>query len=447
MGLLVLKKERNIIKDSEIIKDYPRLREFIEDSPNMTDKDLPTLSKEIQLFFKDIYPKVINEAKSEWEVEKGSVDYVEGNKFSCELCGKRPINNICIIENRFTKKRLRIGTDCADGMDNDINLKELLAEKKRIKNIEKINSIFPGIERKIDNWNNIVESQGLYIKKDIKSKYFEYGVRAKEILSIFCKDNTSNKTRKKLIDEMKTLLENSNVERLRIEEYVNSIKDSPFAPKKTLLQSMTESNRKRAIEMLEKDGLIKKGTLWRIRDINYSNNLIELINPKLKIINCVIDSTNTYKGIIGYVIIYNNKKRYKLFCSYSEFCLNFYQLITGEENNDVLSSEAIFDRSKIVDIECLVDASYELLNVIKDSNLRIYETKYTDYSYNELIIKDENLKLYYILKNINDFVNSFKIQLLIGEKDYKNELLDYISQNKGKPYSKEDIDYFLENRR
>lgn len=445
MGLLVLKKEKNILKDSEIIKDYPLLRDFIDDTPNVTDKDLQSLSEEMQLFFKNIYPKVINEARSEWEVEKGSVDYVEGNKFSCELCGKRPINNICIIENRFTKKRLKIGTDCADGMDKDINLKELLAEKKRIKNIEKINYIFPGIERKIDHWNDIVDNQDLYMKRDIKSTYVNYGVRAKEILSIFCRDNTSNKKRKELIEEMKILIEMSNFEILKIEDYVQRIKDSPFAPKKILLKSMTEANRRIAIEMIEEDELIKKGTLWRIRDIVYSNGLIELINPQLKIVNCVIDSSNTYRGIIGYVIIYNNVKKYKLFCSYSEFCLNFYQLITGEENSDVLSSEAIFDRSEIIDEKCLVDASYDLFNVIKGNNLKIYETKYTDYSYNDLVIKNENSNLYYLVK-MKEFVNSFKKQLLTGKMNCKNEVLDYILQNMGKSYVKEDIDYFLENR-
>lgn len=70
MGLLVLKKEINLLKDSEIIKDYPLLKDFIENTPNMTDKDLPNLNEDIQLFFRDIYPKVINEARSEWEVEK-----------------------------------------------------------------------------------------------------------------------------------------------------------------------------------------------------------------------------------------------------------------------------------------------------------------------------------------------------------------------------------------
>ncbi len=45
------------------------------------------------------------------------------------------------------------------------------------------------------------------------------------------------------------------------------------------------------------------------------------------------------------------------------------------------------------------------------------------------------------------FVNSYKVQLLTGKKNYKNELIDYISQNMDKPYSKEDIDFLLENRK
>jgi len=70
MGLLVLKKEINLLKDSEIIKDYPLLKDFIENTPNMTDKDLPNLNEDIQLFFRDIYPKVINEQEANGKLKK-----------------------------------------------------------------------------------------------------------------------------------------------------------------------------------------------------------------------------------------------------------------------------------------------------------------------------------------------------------------------------------------
>lgn len=47
--------------------------------------------------------------------------------------------------------------------------------------------------------------------------------------------------------------------------------------------------------------------------------------------------------------------------------------------------------------------------------------------------------MYYIFKDMKAFVNSYKVQLLTGKKNYKNELIDYISQNMDKPYSKESM--------
>ena len=62
------------------------------------------------------------------------------------------------------------------------------------------------------------------------------------------------------------------------------------------------------------------------------------------------------------------------------------------------------------------------------------------------LINNKDLKLYYIL-DLKNFVNLFKIHLLTEKKNYEKELLNYISHNMGKPYTKEDIDYFLENRK
>jgi len=44
-------------------------------------------------------------------------------------------------------------------------------------------------------------------------------------------------------------------------------------------------------------------------------------------------------------------------------------------------------------------------------------------------------------------VNSFKIQLLRGKKNFEIEVIDYILHNRGKSYVKEDIDFILEGRK
>ena len=89
------KREINLLKGSKIIKDYQLLQKFINNTPNLEKDKLVTLYQELQIFFKDIYPKVINEATKEWVVDKSSVYYEEGDNVSCELCGHRPIKNIC----------------------------------------------------------------------------------------------------------------------------------------------------------------------------------------------------------------------------------------------------------------------------------------------------------------------------------------------------------------
>jgi hypothetical protein len=444
LALIVTKKERNLLVGSKIIKDYPVLQDFIDNTPDLTSDKLNTLSYEAQLFFNNIYNKVLDEASREWVIDKSGIEYVEGNKMSCELCGHRPINNICVIENSYTKKRLKIGTECAEyfGISRELDLRKLSKEAKRIKLLESLNLMFPNIENIINDWESIINNQDIIIKNDVKEEYLRIGNKAKILFNRYCDDKTKNVERNNITIELKILFEKGKNEKTQIEKYVNDFKNNPFAPKKILIRDISEQYKRTAINMIEEDGLIKARTLWRINNIDFAHSLIDIINCNLRKINCKVESIHNYEGKLGYFIVYEKMKKYKLFYTYKEFCSNFYSIITGEDSDIIIDLNLLIKYGELIDELSLERAIYYIFEIIKHSNYCIYAT---DYIYNEVIIKNKVLNMFYILK-MKSFVNSFKKELIKGNKKFGNKVLILISKNLSKEYTKSDIDYFLSNR-
>ena len=52
----MLAKEINLLLNSNIIKDYPKLQKFINETPRLDDKNLDILDEETIQFFKNIFP-------------------------------------------------------------------------------------------------------------------------------------------------------------------------------------------------------------------------------------------------------------------------------------------------------------------------------------------------------------------------------------------------------
>lgn len=441
--LIATQKEINLLLGSRIIEDYPVLKHFIKNTPNLTKDKLYTLSQKEQLFFNDIYPKVRNEVINEWVVDKGSVDYVEENNVSCELCGHRPIKNICVIENAFTKKRLKVGTECVKyfGIGKDLDLNKLSKEVKRIRLLENLNSTFPGISSIIDNWWNLIDRQDMIIKYEIKKNYIKLGDKINELYNEYCDDKTNNANRINIINEIDLLLKDAIIEKENIEKYVNQTKDNLLAPKKIYFRDISAQYKNNAIKMVEEDGLIMSRTLWRINNLDFSNSLIESINSELNKINFNIENTAVLNGKIGYFIIYKNLKKFKLFCTYNDFCSNCYSIITGEDRGNKVDFDLLINISEIADEKSLERAVYAIFNMIKGSYFSVY---YTDYDYNEIIVNNNNL--YYKL-DMKKFINSFKKEILIGSNEFGEKVLGWISENLSKAQAKSDVDYFIQNRK
>lgn len=127
--LLVTRRSRTLLLNSETIKDYNEAYTFIRENSNLKDDELNLQTEYIQNFFNNLYDKILKQAVEEWTPDSDEPVYIldDDNKIPCQLCNI-PIKNVCNISNKINNKKLTIGTECLKhfGMDMDISVEELL---------------------------------------------------------------------------------------------------------------------------------------------------------------------------------------------------------------------------------------------------------------------------------------------------------------------------------
>lgn len=442
MAKLVDKKEKNLLIGSKIINDYPNLKKFIQETPNLEDKDLGGSDKELKQFFENVYRKVLNEVVKEWVVKEGSIGYFEGNTMSCELCGNRPINNICTIENKFTGNELKIGTECVKrfGINSDVDINKLLEESKGIKRFEHLDKIFPSIEKTVSRWESFVNNQPILVKKEVKRKYIDEGIRARAIIESYTNPKTTVKECDKLINEMGQVLKRKENEEQRITDYVEKNKSTFLIPDKAMVNRLRTTNQQETIDMIEEDGIIRHKTLHRIKDDKFAESLIDRFNEGFKDFGFIIENLASKKAL-GYQLAYNKKRNIKLFCTYEDLCLTYYNLITDDEGDEVSLAEMI-RMSSIFDEKSVENALYELFSFVEIKGVKLH---YIDYEYKEIAVHNKGEDKYYVL-GLDRLIERFTQHLFIKQKDVGNELYNYAVKLSKNPMTKKDIDYLKKQR-
>lgn len=434
MSLLLLQKERMVLKDSKILKEHKILQEFLKKTPNLKKRQLSELPKEQVNFMKYILPKVLREAHKEWVVDKSSIEYTMENHMKCELCGHRPIKKVCIIENKFTKTRLRIGTECVTnfGDQKDIDIDYLIEESKKIQFLDMINRAYPGIERIIADWDYFINKQEILVKNELTKDYWKYGEDAKNLLEEYTNTKTLINRRKKILKEIGIILEKKDKEMEKIEKYVSLNKSNLLIPKRDLVNKIQISGQWKTLDMLREDGIIRHRTLYRINDEEFSKSLVKKINNEMKNIKCKVTSVIKDKKV-AYIYNYQGKSLIKLLCSHEDFFFSFYNFITGDEG-DNLNLKDLINMSKVYSEESIENFLYDLFSIVEKDGFRLGEI-YNQY--NDFYLYDKSNKKYYKF-NLTHILEKFKLDLFLGDKNIRQKLLDEIKDSSNKIISVED---------
>lgn len=443
--LVISLRDENLLRDSRVIDEHKRIKKFIDRDPRARFRDL---SKKDNNYFKNIYQKVLNTAAEEWVLLKNEFQYSKNMDFKCELCGQ-PIKFIFKIRNRFTKKELRIGSECAKyfGIGRKQDFSDLESKSRRIILLEKLNEYFPDIERIIDNWDSHVYDTK-YILSDVEIRnYLDFGKKIKKLYEKYLNLSTSQSERDDIECELEDLFYDAEKEQKSISYLLSSFNNDIFAPRKEYLLGVDENNREEILKVFEDVQKVNRYVAWRINNIKLTEGILRLVRKDLEKFGFSNIKTITYNGRVGILLRYSKIRQIEFYCPHKVVAEAFCDEIFKDDSTFYSEEIDILSELKhgliIIDYDMMALATEKIFEACS-SKYRLYRFNNLDYSFDEIYVRNTKSNDYCLIK-LSSFVKQFTSGLLFENLEFR-DIDNYIIRN-GKTMKKDDIDYFINSRR
>lgn len=313
--------------------------------------------------------------------------------------------------------------------------------------LRKLLNEIPDIEEKIKYWNRIileskiilepVAADYIYMGKEIKRNYEEFLNYEYEIYEL-----------DKMIAKMKNILELSNIEIVKIENYIKQYQDD----KRYAIESKKYMEEE-GLGWLLVDGYITERTLYKSRNPHYIKELLTQCSDFFILNNICVTGIIQKKELIR--LYFKQEPEIKLYCSYPTFFRKFgYEILNGE----ILRIQQIYEIIKIGKFNNIETWEY-LINRVNKSFLSKTEFILEEIFYDKQEIyfkklktilvpkplpnkkkkskkhpreKVEIKKMFYIKVLMKDFNEICKKIFFISEEEGRKELLNLLNANASK---------------
>lgn len=429
MSKLVTLSQRNLLLKSDILKDYPELRTFLETTPDKDSSEIYTLDKEVQNLFKSgIFNAISNKAPQEWEVDKDKT--LESGKelkhtTNCEICNTK-IKNICYIKNKMNNNRLIVGSTCVTyfGILDKKELDKILKEREIIKRREEINKSINSIEKTFQELDLFIEKSPIVIKNKVIKQFVSLKNEAFNLYKKYIESNLEKNEKNEIINKIKEILPKIKVEKNHISEYIDNNKNNKFVVTKNIFKSIDFNDKYRTD--LEEEGFISDKNIFRIRDAKFIKSVIDDFNNYLIDYNMKIIGIYELSRDIYYQIDIGNRGFTIVDYKYKDFAFNYGSLLFGEQALDDISVHNIFKNSIIRSEETIKTIIESIEQIIEK---RSFELDDVNKQFDEIIIKNCNNDRYIIIK-LSETIEKFKELALDTSKKLEKDVIKYILSHK-----------------
>lgn len=445
MAKAIYKHNIKLLELCNITEDYPILKDVIKNHPDIEKDDLETISDEYTRFFDNIYDSVLKIAYDEWEgsPEKDIKHYDKAEK-RCYICNAK-IKNVCTIHNKINGKSIDIGTECNKHFRiyNEKTVNEIIRKQEELSKRNILDRQYPKLSKIIVNWNKVMDESPIYILKKVKDRYLEI---KDELLRLYeeyiKKDKIKQEKQDYILKRIGILLEEGIIEKNKINEFIFKNNRNILFPTKKMISTLDKDG----IRWIEQDEIIKARTLHKFKDEEFAKKLIDRFNKSISKNELEILSTYRNKGCLGYNIILNKKRDFKLFIEYSEFCCLFGAKITNEsELIEKYNEDDVIKECKLIDEKSI---DYALYLVKKKLNKYIYDYIYFG-EYGDVVWilnKDQSgNKKIYLKTNIETIQDLLKKEVFNKNKNLDFGLYNSIKNNSLK-FDKQDIRELFKQR-
>ena len=393
----------------------------------------------------NLYNRLYENASAEW-----AIDHIDDSeeKLECSLCGQKGTKKKFYLRNKFNGTILNVGSSCIVNFKDirDSNGKtaaEVSREWEKQQKRKMLNDKYPGIIKKIDDWNKVIDE----IPTIILYKYEqEYNKIYKNISDLYKKYMKSKKFDEVTAQEINDQVCIGDSCLQKINDDISKKKGNEWYITKDIKEWCLKNREenKITIEFLKEDGIVKWRSACRIFEVNLVKKVISKLknvyaNSKI-LIKDYNESNNSIiiniKDGTSYVANIDLECKYDTFMKeLGEVVFNQNEIVEGYRNY-------VVGNSKINANSSVDSAVAKMQFLIGNRGLKIVKW---DMDYNE-IIASEDCKQFFIVnakQTVNDFIRYVFSNKL--SKENVDEINKYVIKN-GEKVTKEEYENRLKDR-
>lgn len=404
MALLIDKKQRQLLLESEVTKEFPFLVTLLNDYESISKDVVDTLPKSQQIFFKDTLPFAMEQAQAEWHAEKGCHDHGE-TTIPCTLCGT-PNRYIYYITNGISGKSINVGSDCVNEYFDDIAKKKgksgFAMDKinaQKIRRLDEFYQSFPGAGKTLDSWINNLSFLPIMIPAVMESEIRELSFQGKMLIKEY---QDRKRPDQEILGEFAALTDNYNKVNNRVIDFVKIESENPWIVTKPIYEWLRQNNKKAALEKLKTGCVIDISTFSEIWEPQYMRTITPTIDKLLSELDFKISSLDyaansfslRYNGDLKLIV----QIRFLLLLS----MLGPYVVGNSKPPLDIIVHDNILKYCSIKDDSSMFAILYKLNLALRSYG---YIMPYYQPDYDEVFIINE-LKLQYSEQKLTTFLKT-----------------------------------------
>ncbi|ARF70731.1 hypothetical protein B7C51_24990 (plasmid) [Paenibacillus larvae subsp. pulvifaciens] len=444
MELLKDKKKRNLLVNSESIKGYKTLYQFLLENEEINDKIIESkLSDHDKITVNDMFPNIIKLCQDEWKEEDDNLlipyEILEGeNRKKCSLCGQNN-KEIYYITNKFNGKKLNVGKICVkefalNSFKDKKTRSQWNKEAKRNLRLQEINSIYNGIEKIVTNWDEELKKFELLIPSFFEKPYLKLGADIRKCFN----DYLDKVIDKSVFEKIGMFLDQRSELINQMQMYCDENKDKDFVVNRKIVEWLRNNNDQQTIELLKNTGYVTVDTVHKINETEFLLEITKKMKSHLSSINMSIRGIDEDRE--SFIIKPSLFSDEKILCKYEVFLNNFGWVLFGEKpknkpsfiRKNIIIVSRVYDRKTceliLLELGRLLAYSTSKISIYFDEeNENRYDYDYDFYENNQLDLWDKR-KNKIVVVRLSDFLKEFKLYALeVQDKDeVEKRLLKFV---------------------
>lgn len=430
---LITKQEKNLIINSNISVERPKLKEVLSKFNNRIElKDLGKIKNIDEGIYKliktrDAVEAMRDDASIEWyQAEaKGKI------RKPCELCGCKKSEEKFVIANKVTEAKLLVGSSCIDKfpkMDSTlygIPIKQFAKYSKsnpeKLDRIIKFNELYEGGQSVISDWKQRYNNFEIIFPKDYDEEFNNIVSKGRKIYKGYINgvlNDDKVKGFKKCIDDFNYLYE-----RKCLKFYEDNKNDKYICTKK-MVALLENDGLHTTLSYIKNDGKIREDLAKYVYHSDFVSRFKDEIKNIFSGYNLKLEKIDNQ--LVRFSYKYNRFNPISLETSIKNFTINYSEIFYGAKKFDI---EQIF---KNIRLNMDYVNVYEFIGIIENIlNGTGYYLEFNEDLYSKKIVELYNMSLNtYVELGIQHVLTQWVQVLYLTQKDAKQFILDYINEIK-----------------